>query len=92
MMNQTQTLVNGDKENGMITIANAKKQLRSIRMTMRNRQDLCDHFRVNFIGGDERTAYYTDDLQDALSTGVAMAARGVDGEIRHRVQVVIDAQ
>jgi len=30
-------------------------------------------YRVNFRGGKEETAYYTDDLQDALDTGVVMS-------------------
>ena len=29
-------------------------------------------FRVNVIGGTEATAYYTDDRQDAVDTGIAM--------------------
>jgi hypothetical protein len=32
-----------------------------------------DEYRVNFYGGKEETAYYTDDLRDALQTGQAMA-------------------
>jgi hypothetical protein len=31
--------------------------------------------RVNFFGGLEDTAYYTDSLDDALAKGIAMAAR-----------------
>lgn len=31
-----------------------------------------NEFRVNFLGGTEETAYYTNDLQDALDTGVDM--------------------
>lgn len=30
-------------------------------------------FRVNYKGGDEETAYYTDDITDAVQTGLAMA-------------------
>jgi hypothetical protein len=30
-------------------------------------------YRVNFVGGKEATAYYTNDLADAFGTGVAMA-------------------
>ena len=29
--------------------------------------------RINFFGGLENTAYYTQELQDALSRGLAMA-------------------
>jgi len=32
-------------------------------------------FRVNFRGGREATAYYTDDLDDAFATGCSMAAQ-----------------
>jgi len=30
-------------------------------------------FRVNFKGGKEATAYYTNDLMDAVNTGVSMS-------------------
>ena len=30
-------------------------------------------YRVNFINGKEPTAYYTNDIQDAYGTGLAMA-------------------
>lgn len=33
-------------------------------------------YRVNFVRGDEATAYYTNDLEDALWTGLQMASRG----------------
>lgn len=33
-------------------------------------------YRVNFYNGTEATAYYTDDLDDALTTGLAMARAG----------------
>jgi hypothetical protein len=32
-----------------------------------------DEYRVNIRGGSEATAYYTDDIQDAVKTGLAMA-------------------
>jgi hypothetical protein len=32
----------------------------------------CGEYRVNFRNGREETAYYTDDLSDALNTGIAM--------------------
>jgi hypothetical protein len=35
-------------------------------------------YRVNFRGGNETTAYYTDSLEDAVNTAVEMARkRGV---------------
>jgi predicted hotdog family 3-hydroxylacyl-ACP dehydratase len=33
-------------------------------------------YRVNIRAGREATAYYTNDLQDALATGIAMAEKG----------------
>lgn len=36
-----------------------------------------DEYRVNFKGGREATAYYTNDLDDAVGTGIDMAKRGV---------------
>ena len=32
-------------------------------------------FKVNHRGGHESTAYYTDHLEDALHTGLAMASK-----------------
>jgi hypothetical protein len=34
-------------------------------------------YRVNFRGGKEATAYYTNDLRDAYDTGIAMAVRAL---------------
>lgn len=33
----------------------------------------CDDYRVNLIGRRESSAYYTDDIDDAIATGKAMA-------------------
>jgi hypothetical protein len=57
---------------------------------MNNRQRTCfdlgltlrtvrsGNYRVNFRDGNETTAYYTDDLEDAVNTAVEMARkRGV---------------
>lgn len=52
------------------TIAFAKSVLSPLGMSLRKRDN---EFRVNFRDGAEATAYYTDDLDDALSTGRAMA-------------------
>ena len=43
---------------------------RSVRLS---RTGVEGEYRVNYIGGQEPTAYYTDDLEDALATGLAMA-------------------
>jgi hypothetical protein len=42
-------------------------------MTIRVTPD--GQYRVNFLGGWESTAFYTLDLDDALETGLAMAAQ-----------------
>lgn len=36
-----------------------------------------NEYRVNYPRGKEATAYYTNDLDDAVSTGVAMAQERV---------------
>lgn len=51
----------------------AKDKLRVIHgMTLTKKEG---EYRVNFPGGKEATAYYTDDLSDAFATGVDMALR-----------------
>lgn len=35
-----------------------------------------DEYRVNIRNGREATAYYTNDIDDAVSTGIAMANKG----------------
>jgi hypothetical protein len=32
-------------------------------------------YRVNFVGGSEATAYYTNDLEDAFATAIDMRLR-----------------
>lgn len=34
-------------------------------------------YRINIRNGREATAYYTNDLDDAVSTGIVMAVKGV---------------
>lgn len=48
-----------------------KAELQGLGLTFRHRDG---EFRVNYRGGTESTAYYTDDLEDARDTGRAMAA------------------
>jgi len=55
----------------MMTIAEAKAILRPLGVTLRH---TVGEFRVNLAGGKEATAYYTDDINDAVATGRAMAA------------------
>jgi hypothetical protein len=40
-----------------------------------------DEYRINFVGGVEATAYYTNDLEDALATAHLMANREGQWEI-----------
>ena len=49
-----------------------RARLRAAGMTIRVTPD--GQYRVNFLGGCESTAFYTLDLDDALKTGLAMAA------------------
>ena len=54
-----------------MTIAETKAAIRRIEgMTARCRDG---EWRVNYVGGKEETAYYTDDPQDALDTAIAMS-------------------
>ncbi len=52
-----------------MTLATAKARLRESRMTIRKRDG---EYRVNFKDGKEDDAYYTTDIADAVSTGIAM--------------------
>jgi hypothetical protein len=58
------------EEHPYLTVEQVKKELRPLGLTL---QVLPGEYRVNFRGGAEATAYYTDDLDDARRTGVAMA-------------------
>jgi hypothetical protein len=49
----------------------AAAELRTLGITL---ESLPGEYRVNFRNGAERTAYSTEDLQDALAAGRAMAA------------------
>lgn len=49
-----------------------KKALQVIDMTLVRRVEW-DEYRVNFRNGAEATAYYTNDLEDAVKTGLHMA-------------------
>lgn len=55
-----------------LTFASVKAELRDLGVTIR-RTGLGGEFRVNFLGGTEGTAHYTDDLADARDTGDHMA-------------------
>jgi hypothetical protein len=64
----------------MTRFQEVKDKLRVMyRVTLR-RQD--GEYRVNFRDGVEATAYYTNDLEDAFATGVAMRERA--GHLRNK--------
>lgn len=52
-----------------MNIKDAKKVLATVGVTIKR---VDDEFRVNFVNGSESTAYFTDDLEDAIATGLKM--------------------
>ena len=59
-----------------ITLQEAKSIARHLGLTLRTVRS--GNYLVNFRDGNETTAYYTDDLEDAVNTAVEMARkRGV---------------
>lgn len=56
-----------------MTIKYAKSQMHAARCTLTRDDD--GEYRVNLIEGNEKTAYYTSDLDDAVATGHAMRLR-----------------
>ena len=54
-----------------MTLQEAKSIARHLGFTLR--QVRSGDYRVNFRDGNEATAYYTDDLEDAVSAAVEMA-------------------
>lgn len=59
-----------------ITFASVRRELRTAGVTISARNE-AGEYRVNLAGGTELTAYYTDDLVDALGTGHAMSCATV---------------
>lgn len=55
-----------------MTLKDAKAKLKPLGITL-TRRAATDEYRVNLVGGNEETAYYTDDLKDAVETGEVMA-------------------
>ena len=56
-----------------MTVGKAKSIARHLGLTLRMVRS--GEYRVNFRDGDEPTAYYTDNLEDAVNTAVEMARR-----------------
>jgi hypothetical protein len=53
-----------------MTIAAAKAELKVLGVVLRKTD--WNEFRVSVKGGSEASAYYTDDIRDAVNTGVKM--------------------
>jgi len=58
-----------------MTLQQAKSIARHLRLTLRMVRS--GDYRVNFRDGNEATAYYTDNLEDAVKTAIEMARRRV---------------
>jgi L-ribulose-5-phosphate 3-epimerase UlaE len=56
-----------------MTLQEAKSIARHLGLTLR--QVRSGAYRVNFRDGNETTAYYTDNLEDAVNTAVEMARK-----------------
>jgi hypothetical protein len=56
-----------------MTLQEAKSIARHLGLTLR--QVCSGKYRVNFRDGDETTAHYTDNLEDAVNTAVEMARK-----------------
>jgi hypothetical protein len=56
-----------------MTLPEAKSIARHLELTLRTVRS--GNYRVNFRDGNETTAYYTSDLEDAVSTAVEMARK-----------------
>lgn len=52
-----------------MTLAQAKEKLKTISYSLSKKDG---EYRINSIGGKEATAYYTNDLDDAVNTAIAM--------------------
>jgi hypothetical protein len=61
------------------TLAEARAILRPLGITLSRRAE-ANEYRVNLAGGTEAQAYYASDINDAIGTGRAMAARAKEGK------------
>jgi len=57
----------------MSTFKDAQRIIADLGLTLKKTE--YDEYRVNFKGGREATAYYTNDLQDAIDTAAAMQGK-----------------
>ena len=67
----------------ILTLQEAKSIARHLGLTLR--QVRSGDYRVNFRDGNETTAYYTDNLEDAVNTAVEMARKRALRAEPHRV-------
>ena len=58
-----------------MTLQEAKSIARRLGLTLRKVRS--GEYRVNFRDGNETSAYYTDNLEDAVKTAIEMARRRV---------------
>ena len=66
-----------------MTLQEAKSIARHLGLTLRKVRS--GDYRVNFRDGNENTAYYTDNLEDAVNTAVEMARKRALRAEPHRV-------
>lgn len=55
-----------------LTYKTVQARLRKVGISIRKKGEI---HRINFLNGEEDTAYYTTSLQEALDKGLAMAKR-----------------
>jgi len=67
----TSSSVDGQASQKVMTLQEAKSIARHLGLTLR--QVRSGAYRVNFRDGNETTAYYTDNLDDAVNTAIEMA-------------------
>ena len=66
-----------------VTLQEAKSIARHLGLTLRKVRS--GNYRVNFRDGNETTAYYTDNLEDASNTAVEMACKRAVSNAPYRV-------
>jgi len=66
-----------------MTLQEAKSIARHLGLTLRRVRS--GAYRVNFRDGNETTAYYTDNLEDAVNTAVEMARKRALRAAPHRL-------
>ena len=71
--NMQMTATASKPRSGLRTLPEAKSIARHLGLTLRKVRS--GDYRVNFRDGNETTAYYTDNLEDAVKTAVEMARK-----------------